>query len=71
MKLELTDVAEQERAATGEAAFVSNAFYERLIALRKTQPATFDSLAPASKLSLGYYEGAKRRHAMINDEASK
>ncbi len=69
MKLEdLTDVERQERAARGHVPFEPSAFYEKLLALRDTQPQAFASMSPASKLTLGYYEGAKRRHALLNKE---
>jgi len=45
--------------------FETNAFYERVIELRRTNPAAFDSLAPATKLSLGAYESAKREAARL------
>ncbi len=40
--------------------FEPNAFYERVLELRRTNPAAFDSLAPVTKLSLGAYEAQKR-----------
>jgi hypothetical protein len=69
MKLELSDVAAQEAAAEGRARFEPNAFYERLISLRETNAKAFDSMAPATKLTLGYYEGAKRRAALMKSES--
>jgi hypothetical protein len=67
MKLELeSDLEAQEAAAEGRARFVPNAFYERLISMRETNPQAFDSMAPATKLTLGYYEGAKRRAQMMS-----
>jgi hypothetical protein len=42
------------------AGFEPNAFYERVLMLRRTNPAAFDSLAPVTKLSLGQYEAQKR-----------
>ncbi len=47
------------------AAFEKNAFYEKVLDLRRTNPAAFDSLAPATKLSLGAYESAKREAARL------
>lgn len=41
--------------------FETNGFYERIIALRKTQPKTFEGLSPATKLALAQYEQQKRR----------
>jgi hypothetical protein len=46
-------------------AFEPNAFYERVLELRRTNPAAFDSLAPATKLTLGAYESAKREAARL------
>ncbi len=42
------------------AGFEPNAFYERVLELRRTDPAAFDSLAPVTKLALGQYEAQKR-----------
>ncbi len=67
MKLELSDVEAQEAAAEGRARFEPNAFYERLIAMRETNAKAYDSMAPATKLALGYYEGAKRRAEMLRE----
>lgn len=60
----------QQRAADGEQAFEPNAFYEKLIQMRETNARAFDGLAPASKLTLSYYEAGKRRHAMLNNEVT-
>jgi hypothetical protein len=49
--------------------FERNGFYERIIALRKTQPKAFESLSPATKMALGAYEQQKRQHAL--DEAMR
>ncbi len=51
--------------------FEPNAFYERVLMLRRTNPAAFDSLAPVTKVSLGHYEAAQRedeRLRSIRDE---
>ncbi len=51
--------------------FEPNAFYERVLELRRTNPAAFDSLAPMTKVSLGHYEAAQRedeRLRSIRDE---
>ncbi len=45
--------------------FEPNAFYERIIALRKSSPAAFDSLAPVTRLALGTYEAQKREAARL------
>ncbi len=51
------------------AGFAPNAFYERVLMLRRTNPAAFDSLAPVTKLALGQYEAQKReRLQAIRDE---
>jgi hypothetical protein len=52
-------------------AFEQNAFYEKVLDLRRTNPAAFDSLAPVTKLALGAYSAAKReaeRLQTIKDE---
>ncbi len=53
-------------------AFEPNAFYERVLDLRRTNPAAFASLAPVTKLALGAYEAQKREAARLRalrDEA--
>ncbi len=50
--------------------FEPNAFYEKVLALRRTNARAFDSLAPV-KQALYAYETAKREHsrlAAIRDE---
>ncbi len=47
------------------AGFEQNAFYERVMMLRRTNPAAFDSLAPVTKQALYAYETAKREHARL------
>ncbi len=52
-------------------AFELNAFYEKILDLRRDRPAAFDSLAPVTKQALYAYETAKREHqrlAAIRDE---
>ncbi|MDQ3686723.1 MAG: hypothetical protein M3430_14165 [Acidobacteriota bacterium] len=54
-------------------AFEPNAFYERVIVLRRTDARAFDSLAPITKIALGHYEAQKReaeRLQAIRDEAT-
>ncbi len=46
-------------------AFEPNAFYERVMMLRRTNPAAFDSLAPVTKQALYAYETAKREHKRL------
>ncbi len=51
--------------------FEPNAFYEKVLDLRRNNPAAFDSLAPVTKQALYAYETAKREHsslAAIRDE---
>lgn len=51
--------------------FEPNAFYEKILDLRRTNPRDFDSLSPAVKISLGAYEAQKReaeRLQAIHDE---
>lgn len=45
--------------------FEPNAFYEKILDLRRTNPRAFDSLAPVTKQSLYAYETAKRGHARL------
>jgi hypothetical protein len=40
--------------------FVANAFYERLLELRRTNTKAFNSISPASKHALFEYEKQKR-----------
>jgi hypothetical protein len=47
------------------AGFQPNAFYERVMMLRRTNPAAFDSLAPVTKQALYAYETAKREHTRL------
>ncbi len=42
--------------------FVRLGFYERLAVMRETDPKTFNSISPASKLALFHYEASKRQH---------
>ena len=46
-------------------AFELNAFYEKILDLRRDRPAAFDSLAPVTKQALYAYETAKREHARL------
>ena len=46
-------------------AFEPNAYYERVLDLRRTDPAAFDSLAPVTKIALGQYEAQKREAARL------
>ena len=45
--------------------FEPNAFYERVLELRRTTPAAFDSLAPVTKLALAAYEAQQREAARL------
>ncbi len=45
--------------------FEPNAFYERVLELRRDRPAAFASLAPVTKLALGAYEAQKREHERL------
>jgi hypothetical protein len=49
------------------AGFEPNAFYEKILELRRTNPRDFDSLAPVTKLALGAYETAKREHNRLQE----
>jgi len=61
----------QKHKLPTSAGFAPNAFYEKVLDLRRTNPAAFDSLAPMTKVSLGHYEAAQRedeRLRSIRDE---
>ncbi len=45
--------------------FEPNAFYEKILYLRRDRPAAFDSLAPVTKQALYAYETAKREHSRL------
>ncbi len=45
--------------------FETNAFYEKVLDLRRTNPKAFEGLAPATKASLHAYEAAKREHTRL------
>ena len=47
------------------AGFEPNAFYERVLELRRDRPTAFDSLAPVTKQALYAYETAKREHTRL------
>jgi len=55
-------------------AFEPNAYYERVLDLRRTDPKAFDSLAPVTKLALGQYEAssvfALLRFALLADRST-
>lgn len=42
--------------------FEPNAFYERLLELRRTNPQAFESISPPSRLALARYGKLKREH---------
>ncbi len=46
-------------------AFEPNAFYEKILELRRTNPKSFDGLAPVTKIALGTYEAQRREHARL------
>ncbi len=48
-------------------AFELNAFYEKILDLRRTKPAAFDALSPTTKLTLGQYEAQKREAQRLED----
>ncbi len=49
------------------AGFAPNAFYEKVLDLRRTNPAAFDALSPPTKLALGQYEAQKREAQRLED----
>ncbi len=44
------------------AGFETNAFYEKILQLRRDRPAAFDSLAPVTKLALGGETTTRAQH---------
>ncbi len=63
----------QKQKLPPAAGFETNAFYERVLELRRTDPRAFDSLAPVTKIVVGQYEAQKReaeRLRAIRDEAA-
>jgi hypothetical protein len=59
----------QKQKLPPAAGFEPNAFYEKILQLRRTNPAAFDALSPTTKLTLGAYEAQKReRLQAIRDE---
>jgi hypothetical protein len=59
----------QKQKLPPAAGFAPNAFYERVLLLRRDRPAAFDALSPPTKLALGQYEAQKReRLQAIRDE---
>ncbi len=55
----------QKQKLPPAAGFEPNAFYERVLELRRDRPAAFDSLAPVTRLALGAYEAQKREHERL------
>jgi hypothetical protein len=62
---EKREIEHLQRAADGSVPFEPNAFFERLIVMRETNPRVFDSLSTPARSSLAYYEAAKRRAEML------
>lgn len=52
---------------TAPATFEQNAFYERLITMRRTNRKAFESMSPGSKLALAQYEKLKRENLQMED----
>jgi hypothetical protein len=50
--------------------FQRNGFYESIIEMRNKDPRTFDELSPATKLTLAYYEAAKRKALREDEQAA-
>ena len=48
-------------------AFEPNAFYEKVLDLRRTNPKAFDSHAPVTRLALGAYAAQKREAQRLED----
>lgn len=54
-----------ERQIVKDDPAIPNAYFESLLRLREQNPTTFRILSPALRLSVGYYEAAKREHARL------
>jgi L-asparaginase/Glu-tRNA(Gln) amidotransferase subunit D len=48
--------------------FQPNAFYDRLISMRRTDRRTFDSFSTPTHLALAEYEKSKREHDLIQED---
>ena len=58
--LRRTRTSDVTTAPPPKPAFEVNHFYERIIALRKSNPRDFDALSPTTRVVLGQYESQKR-----------
>ena len=68
-----TRISDAALVESPKPAFEPNAFYERVLELRRTDPRAFDSLAPVTRVALGAYEAQKREHERLQalrDEAA-
>jgi hypothetical protein len=62
-----TTVEKLRRAADGAVSFEVSPLFERLIKMRVEQPKSFAAMSSSMISALGYYEAAKRRAAMLED----
>ena len=53
-----------------EQPFVGNTYMEKLLEIAERDPKTFNTLSPATRLSVGYYSAARRK-AEMEREARK
>ncbi len=60
----------QTLAKPGVSTFQRNGFYESILEMRNKDPRTFDELSPATKLTLAYYEAAKRKALREDEQAA-
>jgi hypothetical protein len=68
--IEKADAERMMKAAEGAQAFERIELYERLIEIRVRDHDRFmRESSPATRLTLGYYEAAKRRAATMSEEA--
>jgi hypothetical protein len=68
--IEKSDAERMMKAAEGAQAFERIELYERLIEIRVGDHDKFmRESSPATRLTLGYYEAAKRRAALMKSES--
>ena len=65
----------ENRPGAVQQGFSTNLFYERILKLRRTDPRAFNSLAPATRHALNFYESQKREatrlQAIHNEPGAK
>lgn len=59
-------MSRHERQIVKEDPAIPNAYFESLLKLRRENATAFRLLSPALRLSVGYYEAAKREKARLD-----